>query len=234
VECTTPFGTKTDIKNQIDTLVLSQGECTKKLTTLQSNLSDLLAQQDAILSSCDTPIGVMENLSVSMSIDVVETNGDLTTAFEYNFFPSIGAGNLYNYLVAHPTNSGFFVCGEPSVNETWATGCTALNYPELSGQLQPETNNVNETNVSTCLMVRDYILQALFEQSNLGLQVNGQATFNNSLAPTILSSGWSHYTTLIDDVDVINMIANKKIKLSLKVNSSCGDFCILIDSIALT
>lgn len=234
VECTTPFGTKTDIKNQIDTLVLSQGECTKKLTTLQSNLSDLLAQQDAILSSCDTPIGVMENLSVSMSIDVVETNGDLTTAFEYNFFPSIGAGNLYNYLVAHPTNSGFFVCGEPSLNETWATGCTALNYPELSGQLQPETNNVNETNVSTCLMVRDYILQALFEQSNLGLQVNGQATFNNSLAPTILSSGWSHYTTLIDDVDVINMIANKKIKLSLKVNSSCGDFCILIDSIALT
>lgn len=234
VDCTTPFGTKTDIKNQIDALVVKQSDCNKVLTTLQANLTALLTQQDAIINSCDTPIGVMENLSVSMTIDVVETNGDLTTAFEYNFFPSIGAGNLYNYLVSHPTNSGFFICGEPSVNEIWASGCTPLNYPELSPQIQPETHTVNEMNVSSCLMIRDYIIQALFDQSKLGLQVSGQTTFNNSLAPTILSSAWSHYTTLIDDVDVINMIANKKIKLSLKVNSSCGDFCVLIDRIALT
>ena len=233
VDCTTPFGTKTDIKNQIDGLVIKQSECDKLLTSLQTNLNTLLAQQQDLLSGCDTPIGVMENLSVSMSIDVVEANGDLTTAYEYNFFPSIGVGNLYNYLVSHPTNSGFFVCGEPSINETWATGCTALNYPELSPQSQAETN-IEETNVSTCLMIRDYILQQLFNQSELSNQTNGQTTFINSLAPTILSSGWSHYTTLIDDVDVINMIANKKIKLSLNVNSNCGNFCVLIDSISLT
>lgn len=234
VDCNTPFGTKTEIKNEIDSFVIKQTECNNILTSLQTNLDNLLLQERDLLSGCDTPIGVMENLSVSMSIDVVEANGDLTTAYEYNFFPSIGDGNLYNYLVSHPTNSGFFVCGEPSVNESWASGCTPLSYPELSPQTQAETTNVDEMNVSTCLMIRDYILQKLFDQSELVNQTNGQATFINSLAPTILSSAWSHYTTLIDDVDVINMIANKKIKLSLNIKSSCGNFCVLIDSIALT
>jgi hypothetical protein len=234
VDCNTPFGAKTEIKNEIDSFVIKQTECNNILTSLQTNLDNLLLQERDLLSGCDTPIGVMENLSVSMSIDVVEANGDLTTAYEYNFFPSIGDGNLYNYLVSHPTNSGFFVCGEPSVNESWASGCTPLSYPELSPQTQAETTNVDEMNVSTCLMIRDYILQKLFDQSELVNQTNGQATFINSLAPTILSSAWSHYTTLIDDVDVINMIANKKIKLSLNIKSSCGNFCVLIDSIALT
>ncbi len=229
VECTTPFGTKSEIKHQIDNILIKQTECNDILVSLQTELDNLLTQQ-ALVTSCDSPIGVMENLSVSMSIDIVETNGDLTTVYEYNFFPSIGAGNLYNYLVSNPTNSGFFVCGEPSVNETWATGCTPLNYPELSSQTQAETNSVEETNVSSCLMIRDYILQQLFTQSEL----ESESIFFNSLSPTILSSAWLKYTTLIDDVDVINMIANKKIKLSLNINENCGNFCVLIDSISLT
>jgi hypothetical protein len=234
VDCKTPFGTKSDIQKEIDKVVIEQANCEKLLTSLKSELDDLQVQQQDLVSGCDSPIAVMENLSVSMSIDVVGANGDLTTAYEYNFFPAIGAGNLYDYLVSHPNNSGFFVCGEPSVNETWATGCTPLSYPELSPQTQTENTDVDEMNVSTCLMVRDYILQTLFDESGLASQSNGQTTFTNSLAPTILSSAWSHYTTSINDVDVINMIANKKIKLSLNVKSSCGDFCVLIDSIALT
>jgi hypothetical protein len=234
LECTTLFGTKTEIKNKIDALVVKQTECNDLLLTLQTELDNLLTQQQDLTVSCSTPIGVMENLSVSMSIDIVDDDGNLTTAYEDNFFPSIGAGNLYNYLTSNPTNSGFFVCGEPSANESWATGCTPLSYPELSPQIQGDNVIDGQTNVSNCLRIRDYILQELFNQSELGGQTNGQSVFNNSLSPTILSSSWLQYTNFIDDVDVINMITNKKIKLSLNINSSCGDFCVMIDRISLT
>ena len=234
LECKTPFGDKTEIKNKIDVLVIKQTEFNDLLLTLKTDLDNSITQRQDLTVSCGTPIGVIENLSVSMSIDVVDDNGNLTTAYEDNFFPSIGAGNLYNYLSSNPTNSGFFVCGEPSANESWASGCTPLSYTELLPQFQGNDMVNGQTNVSNCLRVRDYILQELFNQSELGGQTNGQSVFNNSLSPTILSSSWLQHTSFINDVDIINMITNKKIKLSLNINSSCGDFCVMIDRISLT
>lgn len=233
-ECTTPFGTKSDVKKEIDVVTSNITKCEQILADLQAKLDALLAQETALLGDCNSPVGLMETLDVSMSIDIVGEDGSLTAATTQNFFPAIGIGNLYNYLVAHPDNSGFYICGEPSPNETWANGCTPLYFSELSGQVSPDTNTVDEPNVSACLKVRDYILQELFKESELSSQTNGVETFNQSLSPTIMSSVWLHYSTVINDVDVINMIANKKIKLSLNINSSCGNFCVLVDKIALT
>ncbi len=233
-ECTTPFGAKSEVKHEIDVVTANIKKCDEILSGLQTKLDALLAQENALLGDCNSPVGLMETLDVSMSIDIVGEDGSLTAATTQNFFPAIGVGNLYNYLVAHPNNGGFYICGEPSQNETWASGCTPLYFSDLSPQATPDTHTLDEPNVSACLKVRDYILQELFNESELSTQSNGIETFNQSLAPTIMSSLWLHYSTVIDDVDVINMIANKKIKLSLNINSSCGNFCVLVDKIALT
>ena len=235
--CATPFGTKTEIKNEIDVVVAMQKECNDILIEMQIKLDNLLAQENAILGGCNSPIGIMESLDVSMSIDVVNEDGTLTAVDTKKIFPAIGIGNLYNYLISHPNNSGFYVCGEASQNETWVTGCTPLYFSELSGQAQPDTPINQQENVSTCLMVRDFILQSLFQESGLSNQANGIETFNQSLEPTIMASNWLHFTTKYDfetDAQIINEIANKKIKLSLVVNNSCGNICVLIDNISLT
>ena len=230
IECTTPFGTKTNVKKQIDAVLILQTECNTKLTDLQTQLTNAQAAKGDIVGLCDSPIGILETLDVSMTIDVVEPNGDLTTAYEYHLFPAIGAGNLYNYLLSHGDNSGFFVCGEPNSSETWATGCTALYYEELLNEVQAESYHNPENNVSECGKIKDYFLTSLFNESGLA----STQDFNNSLSTNILGSQWLHYNTTINDIDTIEMIANKKIKISLKINSSCGNFCVLIDQIALT
>ena len=229
IECTTPFGTKTDVKNQIDEILKLQTECNAKLANLQTQLTTAQTAKFDLADICNSPVGILETLDVSMTIDVVEPNGDLTTAYEYHLFPAIGSGNLYNYLTSHGDNSGFFVCGEPNSSETWATGCTALYYEQLLNEIQAETYHNPENNVSECGKIKDYFLTTLFNESGL---ISTQ-DFNNSLSSNILGSQWLHYNTTINDTDTIAMIANKKIKISLKINSSCGNFCVLIDEISL-
>lgn len=230
IECVTPFGAKTNVKNQIDAILKLQAECDAKLAELQTQLTNAQTAKGDAVGLCESPIGILETLDVSMTIDVVEPNGDLTTAYEYHLFPAIGAGNLYSYLTTHGDNSGFFVCGEPNSSETWATGCTALYYPEFLNETQAETYHNPENNVSECGKIKDYFITELFNGSGL---VSVQ-DFNNSLSANILGSQWLHYNEVINDADTIQMIANKKIKISLKINSSCGNFCVLIDQIALT
>jgi hypothetical protein len=84
-------------------------------------------------------------------------------------------------------------------------------------------------NVSSCVNnVKNVLMTELLEESNISI-----IDFNSSLVSTIFASEWLHYTTYITDPVVITKIANKKIKISLNVNNSCGDFCVLIDTIAL-
>jgi len=230
ITCETPFGFKTNIKYEIDLAVIQQTECQNTLIDLQTQLEILETQQNSIIGNCNNPISIMETLDVSMSIELVNDDGTLSAVTTNQFFPAIGNGNLYEYLVSHPTDSGFFICGEANPNETWTSGCTGLIYPELSPQTKAETYINEVTNVSSCIQIKDYILQALFNQS----QLLSETTFKESLAPTIMSSNWLHNQTLIDNEEIINLIANKKIKISLNVNSSCGDFCVLIDNISLT
>jgi hypothetical protein len=229
-ECDTPFGTKSQLVKALQELYLIKNNCDKQISDLQSQIDVLQANLQAEVSNCNSPISIMESLDVSMTIDIVETDGSLTSVYEQNIFPLIGSGNLYNYLL-NATNSGFYVCGQPNQNETWTSGCTPLIYSELTSQTLPEGFNSN--NVTTCLNVKDFILQELFNQSELGLQDNGQEVFYASLSPKILASDWLSYNVDLTDSNLISTIKNKKIKISLKVNNSCGDFCILVDKIKL-
>jgi hypothetical protein len=229
-ECNTPFGSKADLLTQIEDVMLKQKTLKGELTVLNTKISEFKADSKNI---CDTPIGVMENLDVSMTIEVVENDGSLTQVYEESIFQQIGVGNLYNYLRLHPDNSGFYVCGEPNQNETWASGCTPLIFSDFSNSSTPDTNNIDYGNVTSCFGIEKEIINELFEESGLVNQTNGFQNFISNLSQNILSSNWLTFNTEITDVGILSFIANRKIKISFKINSSCGGFCILVDQISL-
>jgi hypothetical protein len=229
-ECTTPFGTKTNIKIELDSLTKRKIECNAKLNELQIELNTLLGIQSDQDLRCGTPIDVIENLDISLSIDVIEPDGSLTSVYQYELLPAIGTGNLYEYLKERPTNSGFFICGHPNNSETWANNCTNLYFDEFSLESKPEEK---EENVSSCLNLKESIVKGLLAESGYSDIEDGLNMFFESLEPTILSSEWLNYNTIITDEAIIQQISDRKIKISLNINSTCGDICVLIDQISL-
>jgi hypothetical protein len=179
-------------------------------------LVDILSVQP--ISGCSTPISVIETLDVSVTIDIVTTANTLETVFEYNLFPAIGLGNLYTYLTTH-TNSGLYICG----NET-PSGCTALSL-NISG--------ITSANTYSCESVLNSLVQDLYIESGLSGITGGADTFTNTIIPSALASQWLHYSSVVTDPAILALINNKKIKLTLKINNTCSDICILVDELVL-
>ena len=217
-ECTTPFGTKTNLINDLTKLQEEQKSCENVLTTLTTRLTE--AKASLTVSECLTPVDVLETLDVSVTLEVVDDFNNATTVATYPLFPSIGSGNLYTYLTTN-TNSGFLVCGTDDTSNE----CVPM-YLNTIG-------NPNEENVFACSQVTTSILGDLFTESALPDTVDGKATFNSSLSTGALASKWLHYETNVTDVAILEIIKNKKIKISLNVNKSCSDFCVLMDNIQL-
>ena len=242
-QCTTPFGYKSKLKSQIDELIDEQKFCEANIDKLEKELNDLLVQLD-IPSTCTTAIEALETLDVSMTLEVVESDGSLTSVFESDLFPAIGTGNLYEYLQEHPYNSGFYICGEPQFDETWASGCTVIKYNdgELTGPTAPFAFDCEDfdkpanfyCNVSSCRFVKDSFYKGLFEQSKLNYNIQSQLDqFKASLSKDIFASKWLNFSTSIEDDATLNLIKNKKIKISLKINNTCANVCIYVDNIKL-
>ncbi len=221
-ECTTPFGTKTLVQTKVNQLIAEEAQSRANIITLQLQLNVVEVTE---ANSCSNPMGILETMDVSVSIDIVEENGNLTSVYNYNIFPMIGLGHLYEYLAKTGNNSGLFLCGQPNSSEIWANGCTGLNF-------SASTHN-HDTNVNTCINIHDYFFNELYIESGLKDVEGGLTAFTTSLTPNVLSSEWLRYSTVITDKSVIDVISNKKIKISLNINSSCGNFCVLVDNISL-
>jgi len=216
-ECTTPFGTKTQLLRDLENLIKEQEECLAKLNNLNSILLETQASLEQVSpTACSKPIDVFETLDIAITLDIV-SNNTLTTVATYPLLSPIGGGNLYSYLVNN-IDSGFLVCGEPDKNEILKgiTGCTPMNINSLD-------------NVFSCSELRENLIDALFIESGL----TDKTIFINSLSGNSFASKWLHHETIVNDTTIINAIANKKIKLSIKINHSCSDFCVLIDNIHL-
>lgn len=185
------------------------------------SLTNILYNNEAVITNantCLTPIDVLENLDVSVLLEYVDSSNNLVTVATYPLFTSIGAGKLYDYLNT-TTDSGFLVCGEPNAKEKskGITGCTPIYLESNSSK-----------NVSVCDVLITNIVNGLLAESTLD-----KITFDNSFNKNSLASKWLHYQTTISDETILAKITNKKIKLTIQVNSSCGEFCILLDNIQL-
>ena len=232
-ECTIPFGYKSNLKLEIDMLVENQIGCQANIAVLETELNTLNSQEN-VPTSCSTPTAALETLDVSVMLEVINSDGTLTTIYDSELFAAIGTDNLYDYLTQHPYDSGFYICGSDSL-----TGCTALNYGnELTGPTVPfsfdlESYATTYTNVEPCKIVKDSFLTELKKQSGLTDTATDLETFKSSLSNSIFASNWLNYKLTIDDVNILAQIANKKIKLSLKINNTCSNICIYIDNIKL-
>lgn len=180
----------------------------------------------SISGMCTSPTQALENLDVSFTIDVVETTptGDtVTTVYEEALFSRIGSGNLYNYLISNSGSTGLYICGDPiSSDPANLTSCTPLNF-------LGNTNN----NVYNCDQLRTLLQTELFAESGLPNTTTGYNTFNTNLGNNPFISQWLHFSRVITDTSVLAAIKNKKIKITLKINDACVDFCVLLDSIEL-
>ena len=221
-ECETPFGEKTNLLNQISELAEIQKKIKNDIKILDD---DIIGIRD-IVDPCSSLIGQFENISASASLDLIDENNNITQIHIDNFFPT--HPNLYEYLTQTQDNSGFFVCGDPSTTETWASGCTGLVYPEFTyyGVIEDD----EELNVSICKGVKDELQQKLFDSSNIAT-LSG---FNSSLSSNVFNSNWLTHSFTIDDQRIISGSSNNYIKLNIIINSSCDNFCLLIDQINMT
>jgi hypothetical protein len=214
--CDVPFGTKTDLIKKLNELLILQENCTRTINGLETELTTLTTTTQETNSACKTPIEFFETFNVSATLDVV-TGGTVQTVATFDLFNTIGNGQLYNYLVAHPDNSGFYVCGDNDVDTT----CTPL------------TLDINGTNTGICDEVMNNLLTSLYDESGLSGTTNGQDTFNTTLPFNSLASKWLHFNVVVTDPAIIDLITNQKIKISFEINHACGDFCVLVDEIVL-
>ena len=231
-ECEIPYGTKSELKKEIDELMVSITKCQSSITVLETQLANAKASTTKSVA-CSDPLTLLETFDTSVTLDVIESDGSLTTVTEFELLPAIGRGNLYNYLVDKKENSGFYFCSLPKSTETWTTGCTSLIGYELTA---PEglPNTSENLNVSTCNTVKDSLLGSLLTESPFGTSPNDIKAFNQTLYKNSFASNWLNFSQLITDETIINKIKNKKIKLSVKINNSCSNVCIYIDNIKLT
>lgn len=227
-ECNTPVNTKSDLMKTINDLLNQQASCNEILNSVQSQISLTARGKNAdgptplpIVGKCGTVIDFFESFDVSMSINVVTSANTLETVYTGSLLTPIGGGNLYTYLATH-ANSGFYVCGDPTGDEI-QPNCTPLILDLTGGTTD---------NVFTCDNVVGNLVDGLYNEftATTGTTL---ADFQNSLSPNAFASQWLHYHAVITDSNIITQIANKKIKLSININHTCGDFCVLIDEIVL-
>jgi hypothetical protein len=218
--CETNFGDKSALLVDLNEEMSLLTSLKLDLTNEQNKLIETIAIGN---SDCLTPTQALEALDIEMHLNVVnDTNNTLTSVFSAATFPAINlTSNLYEYLTTGG-DSGFYICGDPSNTDIGLSDCTILSID----------NGLEETpNVSSCDLLLDELLNELFDES--GLAASEQSTFLPTLPKNAFASNWLSYSTVITDPNIINLITNKKIKISFKINYSCIDFCLLLDNIVL-
>jgi len=212
VACDTPLNTKSDLMERLTKITLTQSKCAETISSLNSQIKNLDGGSTPVATLCESPLDFFETFDVSMSVDVVTSANTLESVYTQSLLTAIGDGNLYNYLVTNP-NSGFFVCGDPD--------CTPL--------ILDLTGGTTESNTFTCEEVRNNLVEGLFNEYG----GTDTVVFGESISPNAFSSQWLHYSGVINDPTIIAQIINQKIKISININHTCGDFCVLVDNIEL-
>jgi hypothetical protein len=212
-ECNTPFGFKSNLVSQLSNLNLNLFSSQQIINNLNLTLDGLQSQANQLLlNNCVSPTSFLESIDMSVTLDVMSGDSSVTVYEDNNFFPQIGLNQLYNYLISNQ-NSGFFICG--------------------SLTCQPIVLDDENQNNPSCLLVQQFILEELYQQSGFQNVDNGLNLFYDSISNNIFNSQWLSYSTVIEDENVINLITNKEIKFGIKINNICNDFCILIDNVKL-
>jgi hypothetical protein len=204
-----------EVCNEYQSVLDEIEEITNQITELQNQL-DVLAE-DGIL--CNDPIANLENFQAWFSLDV-ETDVPMLyeTVYEEQIF-GIGEGNLMQYILDNNPLTGIIISGETGVLPPFSVESTC-DYDEV------------------CKSKRDTFIRELYLTQYLPLFGEPENSLENKELLDLMggwyNSSWLNYSTFINDPDVIEKIKNRKIRISIKVNTCCLDFGILLDNIKVT
>ena len=210
--CNIPFGSRTLLENQLLDL-------TQQLSICQNSLDKLIAQRDSfqdtpIQTLCNKPIDMFETLDVSMSLDITDSSNVTTSVIQiYDLFSAIGVGNLYDYLTGN-TDSGFYICAD--------SDCEPVDF----GQNTPRSQ-------ALCSQVMSSLIGDLKNESGLPNTQQGKDDFFASVPIDAFASNWLSYKLSITDPQIISQLIGNKVSLTLNLNHTCSDICILLDNIKL-
>jgi flagellar biosynthesis chaperone FliJ len=197
-----------NILNQID-------DISNQIIELENQLT-LLGESGVL---CNDPISNLENFQAWFSLDV-ETDVPMLyqTVYEEPIF-GIGEGNLMQYITDNGSLTGIVISGDTGVLPPFSIENTC-DYDEI------------------CKSKRDAFIRELYLTQYVplfGEPVNNlQNTELLNLMGGWYNSSWLNYSTIINDPEIIDKIKNKKIRISIKVNTCCLDFGILLDKISVT
>lgn len=195
-------------------------DCLNQISEIETELANLQGQLDAIPTAlCDDPIANLENFQAWFSLDV-ETDVPMLyeTVYEEEIF-NIGEGNLMQYIIDRGNNTGILISGDTGILPAFSVDSTC-DYDEL------------------CKIYRDNFMRELYLSQYVGVYGEPQNNIENAelldLMGNWYNSEWLNYSAFIDDPSVIEKLQNRKIRISIKVNTCCLDFGLLLDKIKVT
>jgi hypothetical protein len=226
-----PYFTETDLELcdkqtaylQMVEICSQYQSCLNEITDLQTQITELETQLAALGAEgvlCNNPIQNLEDFTAWFSLDV-ETDTPMLyeTVYEEQIF-GIGEGNLMEYIIATNELSGIIISGETGVLPPFSTIEETCDYDEI------------------CKSKRDEFIKQLYLTQYLPVFGEPVNSLQNKelldLMGSWYNSSWLSYRTTLDDPDLIEKIKNRKIRISIKVNTCCLDFGILLDKLKVT
>lgn len=197
----------------------AQTKLDKKETELSDFLTSINATANAIANSpCAEYIDMFENFDTSFTVEVLSSGGTaLTTVYEEDLI-TIGAGNLYNYIDSSSGKTGILISGDTRL------------MPTL------EETDLFDLTADLCSQVRDTLVTDLFDQYLLSNPFPATQPEQIEIFKKLTGwyqSPWLQYKTVIKDKNIISLLENKKINISVSINSGCANFSILVDRIKM-
>lgn len=209
------FLTAQEVCDEYQALLNEIEDINNQISVLQGQL-DALADEGAL---CNDPIANLENFQAWFSLDV-ETDVPMLyeSVYEEQIF-GIGEGNLMEYISDSGLLTGIIISGETGVLPPFSFESTC-DYDEV------------------CKAKRDAFVRDLYLRQYIPLFGEPENSLENQDLLNLMggwyNSDWLNYQTIINDPEIINRIKNRKIRLSIKVNTCCLDFGILLDKIKVT
>jgi hypothetical protein len=193
-------------------------DCLSRIEELEGEISDLESQLEELEGVlCDDPIKNIERFGVTLTLDAeTDTPSLYETIYEEQFF-NIGEDNLMQYIVDSLGNTGIQILSD--------------------GEILPGFINDDCDSNEICKSYRDAFIKELYLTQYLPEFGEPENSLENEELLTLMggwyNSSWLKFNTLIANQEIIEQIANRKIRISLKINNCCFDFGILLDNVSI-
>jgi hypothetical protein len=191
--------------------------CQDQIAIIEAQIAALPPEE---VERCSTYASIFETFDVCFTLEKLnETTGLLETVYEETLL-NIGEGNLYEYINASSGNTGIMISGSTGLMPT----------------IEEEAFSTRPSESNDCNIVRQELVQEIYDQYLIDNEVPSTQSQRDELASELTNwyqSCWLQYESKICDPDIISLIENENINLSISVKDCCTDFSILLDRVKM-